>query len=116
MEHREDFDAQREAASHPSASGNALGDRGRANEEAWAARENARLLEELRKKGGAGSGKSCACKAPDATAGGDSSKCCQVTGDKSACQSGGACACTLPAKDGDAKPTPASTGKDSGCC
>lgn len=116
MEHREDFDAQREAASHPSSSSNALGDRGRANEEAWAARENARLLEELRKKGGGGSGKPCACKAPDVTASGDNSKCCQVTGDKSACQSGGACACSLPTKYSDAKSAATPTGKDTGCC
>ncbi len=106
MENREDFDAQREAASRPSFSGNGLGDRGRANEEAWAARENARLLEELRKKGGGTTG-ACACKTPGATPGGDNSKCCQVTGDKSACQAGGTCACN-PVKDGNASaPVPA---------
>lgn len=110
MENREDFDAQREAASRPSFSGNGLGDRGRANEEAWAARENARLLEELRKKGGGNAG-TCACKTPGATTNGDNSKCCQVTGDKSVCQCGGTCACTSAAKPDATATAPASEQK-----
>lgn len=95
---REDFDAQREAMSNPSPSGNALGDRGRANEEAWAARENARLLEELRKKGA----KPCPC-ATGATTSGDKSQCCQVTDDKAPCQADGSCACKIAPTDSDAR-------------